>query len=229
MPPSELLHLGCGLCQPDGWINVDGSWNAWLAAHPRLKQLARRLPFVPQNQLDISWRSDILIHDLRRPLPFADASMQVVYSSHTIEHLYRTQALQLLRECYRVLKPGGVTRHVVPDLLARARYYVSHFDQDRPDGTAQADGFINDLLITQEAPVRRNSIYRLYRTFTSFGPHKWMYDGHSLSALLREAGFVSVEIKGLHDSRIERIQDVELPLRVENSVGVCVEGVKPLD
>ena len=35
---SKLLHLGCGLTAPAEWLNVDGSWNAWLAQRPLLKK-----------------------------------------------------------------------------------------------------------------------------------------------------------------------------------------------
>ncbi len=66
----------------------------------------------------------VIKHDLRRGLPFPDASFDVAYGSHVLEHLEPGAAAQLLRECHRVLKPGGIARIVVPDLEAIARLYL---------------------------------------------------------------------------------------------------------
>ena len=55
-------------------------------------------------------------HDLRKGIPFTDASADNIFSSHFLEHLSRSDGCQLLTECYRVLKPGGTLRVGVPDL-----------------------------------------------------------------------------------------------------------------
>lgn len=47
-----------------------------------------------------------------RTLPFAGASFDVVYSSHTLEHIAHLHALQ--KEIHRVLKPSGRAIHVLP-------------------------------------------------------------------------------------------------------------------
>jgi SAM-dependent methyltransferase len=54
-------------------------------------------------------------------LPFPDVVSEVVYLSHVLEHFPKSSAPAFLRECYRVLKPGGVLRVVVPDLERIAR------------------------------------------------------------------------------------------------------------
>jgi predicted SAM-dependent methyltransferase len=48
-------------------------------------------------------------------LPFESSSLAFVYSEHFLEHLFLDEALSLLKECHRVLGPGGVIRTVVPD------------------------------------------------------------------------------------------------------------------
>ena len=63
-------------------------------------------------------------HDLRYALPYPDQTFQGAYSEHTLEHLYPNHALQLLREIYRVFKPGAVFRCAVPDLQKYIDYYV---------------------------------------------------------------------------------------------------------
>ena len=50
------------------------------------------------------------------PLPFDDNSIEVIYSSHTIEHVSDEAIQNLLKESYRVLKKGGGIRLTTPDI-----------------------------------------------------------------------------------------------------------------
>ena len=193
---SDRLHLGCGTCQPEGWINVDSSWNAWLAAHSRLKWIVRKLRLVPKSQLDLSWRANVIVHDLRKPLIFPDSSMSAVYSSHTLEHLYRADAERLLHEVYRVLKPGGTVRIVVPDLHALARQYLVACDHATDNEISPADQFMRQLAISPELPPKVGGVYAIYQLLTDFHRHKWMYDSHSLRSLMIKAGFERIEERG---------------------------------
>ena len=46
---------------------------------------------------------------------FPDNNFDFVCSEHFLEHLFIDEALELLKECHRILKPGGVVRIVTPD------------------------------------------------------------------------------------------------------------------
>lgn len=59
---------------------------------------------------------------------FREASCAAVYCSHVLEHFTRPAAPIFLRECHRVLRPGGIVRVVVPDLETMARLYVKYLD-----------------------------------------------------------------------------------------------------
>jgi SAM-dependent methyltransferase len=61
---------------------------------------------------------------VRKGLPFRTGAFDVVYHSHLLEHLTRTEGTALLTECWRVLRPGGVLRVAVPDLERIATLYV---------------------------------------------------------------------------------------------------------
>jgi len=52
-------------------------------------------------------------------LPFEDGSFKFIYSEHFFEHLTPSLTHELLTECRRVLKLGGVIRTVVPDAILR--------------------------------------------------------------------------------------------------------------
>src|SRR3990172_4662637 len=107
------LHLGCGQVAPAGWVNIDYSWNASLAKVPWLRRVLGRAGVLPKNLVEVPWAPHIRIHDLRKPLPFGDGSVRCIYTSHCLEHLTREDGAQLLRECHRVLAPGGILRVLV--------------------------------------------------------------------------------------------------------------------
>jgi predicted SAM-dependent methyltransferase len=92
----RLLNFGCGPRFVSGWVNVDFS-----AASPA-----------------------VIPHNLLTRWPFPDQSFDAVYSSHVMEHFTVDQARHVAQECYRVLKPGGVVRIVVPDLQQWATDYL---------------------------------------------------------------------------------------------------------
>lgn len=93
----RYLNIGCGVRFDERWLNVDLH-----ASHPNVQ------------------RHDVL----SGPLPFAERSLAVVYHAHLLEHLPRDQAPRFLRECYRLLQPGGIVRVVVPDLEGIVRLYL---------------------------------------------------------------------------------------------------------
>lgn len=62
--------------------------------------------------------------NLNKTLPFKNESVDVIYSSHVLEHFTRCKAPLFLKECYRVLKPNGIIRIVVPDLEQIIRNYL---------------------------------------------------------------------------------------------------------
>ena len=87
----KLLNLGCGQNAKDGFDNVDA---------PRFR----------------SRKSGILPVDLRKKLPFDDESYEGVFIEHTLEHFSPNDGLALLSEIFRILKPQGKIRIIVPDL-----------------------------------------------------------------------------------------------------------------
>ncbi len=82
--------------------------------------------FAPEwTNIDFDARSPGVIQcNLLRGFPFRDKSFDAVYSSHVLEHFTLDQGAYLLKEAFRVLKPGGLIRTVVPDLESAIREYV---------------------------------------------------------------------------------------------------------
>lgn len=208
---------------------MDGSFNAWLAQHPFLKRIVRTLHLYPRRQLDVPWPMNIRIANLRKPLPFADGSFDAVYSSHTVEHLARSEAVALLKEVRRVLRPGGVCRTLVPDLeslvheyMGQRRVEIAGFDY--PDDPGRT--LVKKLLMGTETPPK-GFVFRTYQALVNFHSHKWMYDGRSLTLLMEEAGFANCRQRGYLETEVPHLDKVEQAGRVQNGLGVAVEGVRP--
>jgi len=107
---SRFLNLGCGSHRHPEWLNAD---------------------LVPSGP-------DVLAVDLRQPLPFSAGSFAAVYSSHVLEHLTPGEARGVLAEMFRVTRPGGVIRVVVPDLEGIARQYLATLDEVDATGSSTA-------------------------------------------------------------------------------------------
>ena len=226
-PSPALLHLGCGLIAPPEWVNVDGSWNAWLAQHRALRGLLSALRLVKKSQNDVPWPTNVKIADLRRHLPFADNTFDAAYASHLLEHLYREAAVGFLRELIRVVKPGGLIRMLVPDLGAMVREYAGQAkleDGEHEDDPARR--LCGRLLMRAVSPPRGGLLHAIYHVKTDFHSHKSMYDGSSLMKLMTEAGLRDCREMGFRDSEIPFIDKVEMPGRFLNGAGVAAEGRK---
>jgi ubiquinone/menaquinone biosynthesis C-methylase UbiE len=186
---------------------------------------------LPVDLKDISWNPDILIHDVRKPLPFGDNSCNSIYASHLLEHLYLEEAKLLLKESFRVLLPAGVLRMVVPDL----RSIISEYIGDKSFGNLskdtepinRADRLNKRLLFRCPGPGSGNLFYKIYTSLKDFHSHKWMYDAESLTFYFKEAGFVNVREMQFLESQIEGIEKIEKGESVLNGEGICVEGLKP--
>jgi len=95
--------------------------------------------FFPEwTNLDLAPARGVEACDIRRPLPYPDASFDVTYSSHVLEHLTPAEGRTFLHEQFRVLKPGGVCRVVVPDLETICREYLRCLEAVEAHPTAEA-------------------------------------------------------------------------------------------
>ena len=203
----RLLNLGCGVKTSDSpdVTNIDWSFYLRLSrmgapgrAAGRLlgRERRRRLESIPEN---------ILVHDLRKGIPFPDRSVDAVYQSHLLEHLDRAVAARLMAETHRVLKPGGLQRIVVPDLERLCRAIVGHLELCAdPAERARHDDVVAALL---EQAVRRESAATRGRRGLAVTverlvvgdarrrgeTHRWMYDWANLTALLEGSGFGAVK------------------------------------
>ena len=62
--------------------------------------------------------------DATRPFPIPADSFALVFGEHVIEHLEFDEAAAMLRECQRILRPGGRIRLATPDLAQIIALYT---------------------------------------------------------------------------------------------------------
>lgn len=67
--------------------------------------------------VDIDPRADVYV-DITQSLPFSGDSIDAVFCEEVIEHIEPGEAMNMLAECFRVLKPDGVIRITTPDPAA---------------------------------------------------------------------------------------------------------------
>jgi len=179
------LHLGAGPALIEGWLNTD--------INPRSPQVA----FL----------------DATKPFPLADASFDYAYSEHMIEHVPWSDGLRMLRECRRVLRPGGRVRIATPDLEVFLGLYGHESDPPRGryvrwvterylggDGAARAEGEGRASLVI-------NNVFR------DWG-HQFLYDAELLGTALRVAGFAGARRVRAGESDDPNLRGIESHGRV---------------
>jgi SAM-dependent methyltransferase len=111
------VNIGCGATPTTGWHNFDNSLSLKLAHHPTFARILRRVLSSRQMAyIDFCRKNRIKFADATKRIPLPDASAEIVYSSHMLEHLDRAEARSFLAEAWRVLCDGGILRIAVPDL-----------------------------------------------------------------------------------------------------------------
>src|SRR5438046_2163574 len=118
------VQYGCGLSAPADWKNYDTSPTLRIQKIPVLGKLigSRMSPVFPSN---------VLYGDIVKGLPVSNTSCDAVYCSHVLEHLSLNDFRVALANTYRILKPGGTFRCVVPDLEAITRSYLHKLESKR--------------------------------------------------------------------------------------------------
>jgi hypothetical protein len=88
-----------------------------------------------------------------------------------------------------------------------------------------ADRLMDELLMHPRRPA--DGMLGWYHRWANVHQHKWMYDGYSLDALLRSAGFEETQIYRSSIGRLPQLHEVERPARIVDGAGVAVEGLRP--
>jgi SAM-dependent methyltransferase len=187
--------------QKDPYINWQELWNKYKieenasfkmpegkialnlgSGHSRLKDLMFTDDLLNHKEirvdLDESCNPDIIsnIEDLPQ---IKNESVDLVYSSHSLEHIYFHKVPQCLSEWHRVIKKGGEVRIIVPNLKIPAQLVVEgkilEKMYDSPSGSVSAI----DMFYGHRNHVRQNE----------FMAHKTGFTKESAEQILHELGY----------------------------------------
>lgn len=126
-----------------------------------------------------------LQHDARERLPFDDDSVDLMFSSHFIEHLTYSDGIKFLKEAYRVMKPGSTFRLLCPDTRELASIYLEQ-------ALSTFDEIVDDSTFESHAG-------RLWTLL--FNGHQAAYDEETLWKVARQAGFDKIHFKSFRDGQ----------------------------
>ncbi len=131
-------------------------------------------------------------------------SVDDLYSAHAVEHFSYTEVVSILREWFRVLRPGGKVAIKMPDLDFLCRAYVEGIHSteevmialfggfsDYPGGS---DGWekISGNEQWKRHTIQDGDIPHPGR-YTEWGAHKAMYTFESFKVRMETAGFINVQ------------------------------------
>ncbi len=208
-----FVQYGCGLSAPAGWLNFDAS--------PTLR--LQRLPFgvgtLLKHYLSPRFPENVRYGDIVHGLPIMGDSCDAVYCSHILEHLSLQDFSLALRETYRILKPGGIFRLVVPDLEILVKNY---FSDSSPDAAVR---FIKATGLGLEK--RSRNILEFTKEFLGNSRHLWLWDERSLIKALEKTNFEDCRRAQFGDSKEKAFQAVEDKSRWEGCLGIeCKKPAK---
>ncbi len=205
---SQYVQYGCGHSAPEQWINFDSSPTLRLQKLPLVGKLLR--PF-----LNTIFPAAVRHGDIFRGLPVSENSCSGVYCSHVLEHLSLADFRRALINTYKILKPGGIFRCVVPDLEAEARLYLEAL-KTNPAASLHFMGPGTLLGLESRPQGARAKLSDLFGN----SRHLWMWDRHSLGAELAQAGFQNIRAAVFHDSAETMFELVEAEDRFENAAAM---------
>ena len=203
------LNIGCGSNCVAGWVNCDRTFGTLAFRIGRAIRWPRYRKYMGATCRGF---------DAKSPLPFPDASVDAIYEQHMLYTFDVGETVGFLRECHRVLTPGGIVRLNEDDLRVLAERYLRG-DRELID-YVNAAGHIRVQGIAHPA----DAFSAIIRKWRSLG---WFHDAASLCGHLAGVGFAPAETRRFRDSRLRDIDALEKDNRDSVLGQVWVEGVKP--
>ncbi len=212
----RYINIGCGTHPINGWINYDFNVFIFFAKVSILRKILNRLKFIPDGYkefMDQVIKENIHFANAGKHLPERDNSVNVIYSSHMLEHLDKEETIQFLKEAKRILVSEGIIRVAVPDFDKLVNDYLE---------TNNPSKFIADSCLVGAKPT--TIIKKIQYLIQGHGWHFNMYNKNTLVALFKKNGFNEIKIIDPGDTRINSTDGLDLYVHVNNSI--YLEAIK---
>ncbi len=167
------LQIGTGTGPKAGWLNTD----VFASEH-------------------------VMALDATQPFPIPDASFDYIFSEHMIEHVPYESGLAMLRECHRILRPGGVARIVTPSIS----FLMNLFSRDR---TETEDRYVAWAMREFFPHIREPHPAFIFNNFVRAWGHTFIYDRPTMRMAMLDAGFASVDERRISQSQHAMLRNLE--------------------
>ncbi|MBD78443.1 MAG: methyltransferase type 11 [Crocinitomicaceae bacterium] len=190
-------QYGCGLSAPDKWLNFDTS--------PTLRiQKSFVLNLFLGPFLKVKFPKNIIVGDIIKGLPLEENSVDGLFCSHVLEHLSFDDYHTALENSYKVLKPGGTFRLIMPDLEFMVQSYMEKKKLGNDEASTE---FIRDTYMVEES--RKRGLRAIAEQVLGNSRHLWLWDNSSTIASLEKVGFKDIRKCKFNDSADEMFKLVE--------------------
>jgi predicted SAM-dependent methyltransferase len=161
--------------------------------------------------------------DATKPFPLPTTSFDYAYSEHMIEHLTEPGGANMIREAFRVLKPGGKFRLSTPDINFLFRLM-------RPDLSELEERYIRWAGVPTQGDDGPTALSVVNNFVRAWG-HTFIYDEPTLAASMRAAGFVEIKPFKVLESDDPELRGLEYVARMDEGFlqleTMTIEGTKP--
>jgi SAM-dependent methyltransferase len=223
------LNIGCGPCMfaHDGWTNYDhANFDQFINFIKTLPSDAKSLKFMEElrDYAKAGGELKIIPHDLTKGFPqHSDNSVHLIYLGQVIEHINPIfQAPELIKECYRMLKPGGVMRLTTPDLDLLVHAYINgemdKFACEQPD-------FYKDRDPSAQLAMLMYGSSGASCVFNNYEGHMFLYTKTSMNKLLKDAGFEKIIYYNKTGESVSEVLKKEV-LDFGMTHSLCLEVIK---
>ena len=165
----DVLHVGCGSSTIANMAPGfrDGSW--------------RELRFDINPAYDVDF-----VGTMTDMAAVESGSMDALYSSHNIEHVFAHEVHGVLREFCRVLKPEGFAVITCPDMVSVARQIAEGRIEEPLYQSPSGPIFALDIIYGHSGAIMRGETYMAHRTG---------FSQRTLGLHGQQAGFARVAVR----------------------------------
>ena len=139
-------------------------------------------------------------------------SYDIVFSSHTLEHISQFRVEKSIFEMNRILKIGGTLRILVPDLESSAKAYINKdknffkFSKHYNDSLGIGANFLRQIISPGGQTI---AINREFEEILGGYAHLFCYDFEIIKTLLKKWGFKNIKKCSPGKSSIPEMQEFQ--------------------
>lgn len=183
----KLVYVGCGHHRMKGFLHVEISIDKDKSGQPEI------------------------LSDMTEHIPLDNDSVDLVFSRATLEHLTYRELINHFLECFRILRPGGYIRMVVPsfDMMIKDYQEKIYWPDLEKNPDFPNENYIDTFIL--------NILYQ---------DHYYLHNFDTLTRALEKTGFVSARECDPGDTAIKEAQEEIFKAEVAVFGSIILEAKK---